>query len=120
MYRAHYLSPIVPSFDLNGTASFLVEHLGFTITREDLAYRILDKDGLTVHLLPAAPDIGDMSFYLEVDDLDAVWHHLQHHLTGIRFRAPFEQPYGMREIHLILPHTKTLLLIGQPRRYQPK
>ena len=54
-----------------------------------------------------------MEFYLEVDDLDSVWNYIKDNLDGIKFKEPFDQNYGMKEIHLIIPMTKTLLFIGQ-------
>jgi len=54
-----------------------------------------------------------MEFYLEVDDLQCVWNHMNDKLEGIKFKAPFNQTYGMREVHLLIPMTKTLLFIGQ-------
>ncbi len=31
----------------------------------------------------------------------------------MKVRAPFDREYGMREMHVIIPETKTLLFIGQ-------
>jgi hypothetical protein len=54
-----------------------------------------------------------MEFYLEVDDVDSVWDNIKDKLEGIKVRGPFDREYGMREVHLIIPQTKTLLFIGQ-------
>ena len=35
-------------------------------------------------------------------------------VTGLKVREPFDREYGMRELHLEIPYTKTLLFIGQP------
>jgi hypothetical protein len=34
-------------------------------------------------------------------------------LEDMKVREPFDQEYGMREIHIIVPGTKTLIFIGQ-------
>jgi hypothetical protein len=34
-------------------------------------------------------------------------------LGDMKVREPFDQDYGMREIHINVPETKTLLFIGQ-------
>jgi len=34
-------------------------------------------------------------------------------LKDIKHKAPFDREYGMREVHVIIPETKTLLFIGQ-------
>ncbi len=113
MYRAKFLSPMIPSFNLKKTAAFFIDLLDFDIRRDDTTYVILQKNNLTVHILRAGAEIGEMEFYLEVDDIEAVWHNMAGKLEGIKFKEPFDQIYGMREIHLIIPETKTLLFIGQ-------
>ncbi len=113
MYKAKHLSPMVPSFDIAKTVSFFIDLLKFEILRDDKTYVILQKDNLTVHILQAGKDVGEMEFYLEVDDLLSIWNYIKSNLDGIKFKEPFNQIYGMREIHLIIPMTKTLLFIGQ-------
>ena len=34
-------------------------------------------------------------------------------LGEMKVREPFDREYGMREIHIIVPETKTLMFIGQ-------
>ncbi len=111
MYKALRLSPMIPSYNVAETAAFFKSLLGFNSIM-DGNYTILQKDQLTIHILPAG-DIGEMEFYLEVDNIEAVWENVKDKLAGTKFKAPFNQPYGMREIHIIVPHTKTLLFIGQ-------
>jgi len=113
MYKARHVSPMIPSFDIAGTVSFFIDLLSFEILRDDKTYVILQKDNLTIHILQAGTDIGEMEFYLEVDDLQSLWNHMNDKLEGIKFKAPFDQSYGMREVHLLIPMTKTLLFIGQ-------
>jgi catechol 2,3-dioxygenase-like lactoylglutathione lyase family enzyme len=113
MYKAKYLSPMIPSFDIQKTVLFFTDLLGFTIERDDTTYVILYKDHTTVHILRAGPDIGEMEFYFEVDDLETVWNNMKDKLTGIKVKAPFERKYGMREVHVAIPETKTLMFIGQ-------
>ncbi|MBK8346121.1 MAG: hypothetical protein IPL08_17640 [Saprospiraceae bacterium] len=113
MYKARQLSPMIPSFDIAKTASFFIDLLSFEILRDDKTYVILQKDNLTIHILRAGKDIGEMEFYLEVDDIQSIWNYIKGNLDGIKFKEPFDQIYGMREIHLVIPMTKTLLFIGQ-------
>ena len=113
MYKALYLSPMVPSFDIMGTVSFFTHVLEFKISRNDNTYSIVYKDNLTVHILRAGKDIGQMEFYLEVDNVDTVWSSIKDKLDGIKVREPFDREYGMKEIHIGIPHTNTLLFIGQ-------
>jgi catechol 2,3-dioxygenase-like lactoylglutathione lyase family enzyme len=105
---------MIPSFDIEKTVSFFTDLLQFQVERADENYRILYKDNQTLHILRAGPDIGEMEFYLVVDDLDEVWNGMKDKLSDhIRYREPFDREYGMREVHVIIPETKTLLFIGQ-------
>ena len=113
MYKALYLSPMVPSFNIKETVSFFTNILDFKIGRDDSTYGIVYKDNLTVHILRAGKDIGQMEFYLEVDDVDALWNSIKDKTEGLKVRGPFDREYGMREIHVGVPFTNTLLFIGQ-------
>lgn len=114
MYTATYLSPMVPSYNLEGTKQFFISLLGFGIEMDTPQYIILCKNGLTIHIIKAGTDIGQMEFYLEVDDIDTLWTFIQDKVEGLKVRAPFDREYGMREVHIHVPYTKTLLFIGQP------
>lgn len=116
MYRALYISPMIPSYDLGETARFFKELLGFSTTRDDGHYIILYKEKLTIHLLRVGEDIGQMEFYMEVDDVDEVWNLIKDNIGNLKVKAPFDRDYGMREIHISVPATKTLLFIGQALR----
>ncbi|GAC1422999.1 MAG: hypothetical protein NVS1B13_21680 [Flavisolibacter sp.] len=112
MYKARYLSPMIPSFNIDKTVSFFIELLDFEVGRDDKTYIILYKDNLTVHIQRAG-DIGEMSIYLVVDDIDQVWSNMKDKVEGLKVKEPFDREYGMREIHVIIPETKTLMFIGQ-------
>lgn len=107
---------MIASFNIERTVSFFIDLLDFRIARDDKTYVILYKDNLTVHILRAGPDIAEMEFYLEVDDIETVWNHMKDRLAGIKAKQPFDREYGMREVHVIIPETKTLLFIGQEIR----
>lgn len=113
MHKALYLSPMIPSHDLKRTTTFFTDVLGFIVHMDTEAYVILGKDQLTVHLLPAGPEIGQMEFYLEVDAIDELWSFMKDKISGLKVREPFDREYGMREIHIEVPATNTLLFIGQ-------
>ncbi|TAK55084.1 MAG: hypothetical protein EPO24_12520 [Bacteroidetes bacterium] len=112
MYKALYLSPMIPSYNIRETASFFKDALGFSPVREEESYVILIKDELTVHLLNAGDNVGQMEFYLEVDDIDGLWNEMKDKVQGLKVREPFDRKYGMREAHISIPQTNTLLFIG--------
>ena len=113
MYIATRISPMIPSFNINETAAFFTDVLSFSMVMDTGGYIILQKDNLTIHILPAG-DIGEMEFYLEVDNIDRLWGDIKDKISGIKTREPFDRDYGMREMHIIIPQTKTLLFIGSP------
>lgn len=113
MAKALFLSPMIPSYDASVTTKFFHELLGFKIVMQEDGYAVLEKDSTSVHLLPAGEDIGQMEIYLETDDVDAIWVAMKDNLSGIKHKAPFDRPYGMREIHVEVPETKCLMFIGQ-------
>ncbi|MGJ8643996.1 MAG: hypothetical protein ACSHX9_11350 [Luteolibacter sp.] len=96
------------------TKEFLITVLSFEVSLETPEYVILSRDGHDLHLCPAVDTPSQMSAYLEVDSLESAWAHFSSTNTeGIKIREPFQQAYGMKEFHVILPKTKTLLLIGE-------
>ncbi len=113
MYKALYLSPMIPSYNIRETLNFFVELFNFKIARDESTYVIIYKDNQTIHILRAGTDIGEMEFYLEVDDIDSLWASIQGKFEGIKVREPFDREYGMREFHIIVPYTKTLMFVGQ-------
>jgi hypothetical protein len=44
-----------------------------------------------------------MAIYLEVDNLEALWNGVKINSRASNSRPLFGQPYGMREIHVIIP-----------------
>lgn len=112
-YQALYLSPMIPSYNLKETANFFKKVLDFTPVMDSDNYVVLQKNNLTVHFLQAGEDIGQMEFYLEVDNVDNLWSFIKDKIAGLKVKAPFDREYGMREIHIEIPYTKTLLFIGQ-------
>lgn len=113
MYTAKYLSPIIPSYDMQKTVAFFLNLLDFKVFRDDQTYFILHKDNLTVHVVRAGDDVGEMAAYLVVDDIEGIWNNMKDKVQGMKVKGPFDREYGMREIHIIVPETKTLLFIGQ-------
>ncbi|KOY86699.1 hypothetical protein AD998_11575 [bacterium 336/3] len=113
MYNALLLSPMIPSFDIKETVQFFKDVLSFSLVMDTESYAICQKDNLTIHILRAGQDIGQMEFYLQVDSIDNLWASIKNKLDGLKVKEPFNQEYGMREIHIGIPHTNALMFIGQ-------
>ena len=58
MHKAQYLSPMIPSYNLEGTAAFFKDLLNFQIEMSTPDYFVLSKNNLTIHLLRAGKDTG--------------------------------------------------------------
>ncbi len=114
MYKAIRLSPMVPSYDLSKTRDFFKKMLGFEVIIDTPEYCIVSLNGYELHLQKVGANIAQMSFYLSVDNINAVWDRLKDKKEELKIREPFEQPYGMKEIHVIVPQTEALMFIGQP------
>lgn len=112
MYKALFISPMIPSDDIGKSVLFFKDLLGFNSVREEDNYVILQKDGRTIHIKKAWKE-SESELYLEVDDVDLVWGTMKDKVQGLKVKEPFDREYGMREIHIIIPGTKTLLFIGQ-------
>ncbi|HVV56105.1 MAG TPA: hypothetical protein VHC47_12295 [Mucilaginibacter sp.] len=113
MYKVVYLSPMVPSYNIPETVKFFTDLFGFQLVRDESNYAIVYKDGHLIHFLNAGSDIGEMELYLEVDNIDELWGSIKDKLPDVKSKPPFDREYGMREFHIIIPHTKTLLFVGQ-------
>ncbi|MGJ8655824.1 MAG: hypothetical protein ACSHX6_05175 [Akkermansiaceae bacterium] len=112
--KALRLSPMVPSTNLTETRNFLIKALGFEVVMDTPSYVVLTMNGYDLHLCLAGDDVGEMSIYLEVDELEVAWLTLEPELTeNMRVREPFEREYGMKEFHVDIPETNTLLFVGQ-------
>jgi hypothetical protein len=113
MYKALFLSPMIPSFNIEETVDFFKSVLAFSLVMHTNTYAVYQKDNLTVHIVRAGENIGQMEFYLEVDSVDDLWITIKDKVKNLKTREPFDRDYGMREIHIVIPQTNTLLFIGQ-------
>jgi catechol 2,3-dioxygenase-like lactoylglutathione lyase family enzyme len=114
---------IVPVRDIAATMDFYADTLGFErrMVMPDFAIAVHGEAAL--HFL-ATDNAGALtatanhiSVYLWVSGIDALWERLRGGLEALpegRVRAPFDQPYGMREFHVKDPDG-CLLMFGEAR-----
>jgi uncharacterized glyoxalase superfamily protein PhnB len=114
---------IVPVLDIAATMDFYADTLGFErrMVMPDFAIAVHGEAAL--HFL-ATDNAGALtatanhiSVYLWVSGIDALWERLRGGLEALpegRVRAPFDQPYGMREFHVKDPDG-CLLMFGEAR-----
>lgn len=115
------LMAFVPAKDLNVSTRFYQE-LGFELVWQNEGLRQF-RAGRFAFLLQdhyVADWADNFMFSLEVDDVDAWWGFLKPldlpaKYDGVRWKAPQDYPWGLREIHLIDP-AGVLWHIAQPVR----
>lgn len=102
---------IVPVRDVRATAAFYADTLGFETVEvyDDPGFGIVRRDSAVIHLL-GTDDAGaleatatNIAIYIWVNGLDRLWSALAPALESLpegRVRAPFDQPYGVREFHV--------------------
>ena len=106
MARVTQITPFVMTHDLGGSLAFFCDVLGFTCGYRADNYAFLHQrpgGALRVVEVDAGCDIGEQMIYFDCDDVDAVFAGLKDSLATLpkgRVRAPFDQPYGMREFHV--------------------
>jgi catechol 2,3-dioxygenase-like lactoylglutathione lyase family enzyme len=115
------ITPMVPVTDVSDAVAFFEQTLGFRtgLHRDDYAYVM--RDGAAVRLLAAHPTMDmseeprQLSCYIDVTEIDALYTELKPKLDQLpagRVRAPFDQPYGQREFHVI--YEALLIFFGEP------
>lgn len=111
MTRLEGISPIVPVKDVARTAAFYRDVLGFDLRSnpQDDSFALVARDEAGVSLVKAsdaaalAATRNNISAYIWVKDLAGLWNELEPALGQLeegRVRAPFVQPYQMREFHV--------------------
>jgi catechol 2,3-dioxygenase-like lactoylglutathione lyase family enzyme len=102
---------LVPVSDLEASVAFYTGTLGFEVVIRAEAHRFVTVRregmmlGLQGNMPPEAVKItGEMmAAQVWVRELDALWAELEARLRKLpedRLRAPFTQPYGVREFHV--------------------
>jgi predicted enzyme related to lactoylglutathione lyase len=104
--------------DMDETLSFYAEVLGFAITLKTESYSIVERNGATIHFMKAANESvmkavrGHAEIYIEVDDIEPLWTHIQTFKPKYKINGLLDRDYGMKEFHLGDPND-CLVFVGQ-------
>ncbi|MEP2716330.1 VOC family protein [Pseudophaeobacter sp.] len=121
------VTPFVLCSDLQRQIDFYCRVLGFACGFQADNYAYLNRGPVALRLLESPPNPdgrplgGETSFYIDTDDVDALFTELSPELSLLptgRLRAPFDQPYGQREFH-VADEDGTLALFGMPIAASP-
>jgi len=108
----------VPVSDLGRALDFYTNALGFTVQARDDGYAYIVRDEVALRLLTATdgPPNGQQACYICVENIDGLFEQMRTTLEQLpkgRVRAPFDQPYGQREFHVI-DEDSLLIFFGEP------
>lgn len=115
------ITPFVPCTALHAQIGFYRDVLGFIVGYQAEGYAFLRRDKVALRLVQVSDDVDlqnperQGSFYIDVKALDALYASLKPALDKLpagRVRAPFNQPYGQREFHVI-DEDCTLIFFGE-------
>ncbi len=116
-----HLTPFVLCSSLQKQIDFYCDRLGFSCGFRQDNYAFLTLGRVAIRLLECPPradgrPLGEeQSFYIDVSGIDELFESLQPGLADLpdaRVRAPFDQPYGQREFH-VLDEDGTLVFFGE-------
>lgn len=126
MTRLGRTSPFIPCASLARQRDFHCGTLGFLCRYSADNSAFLSRDDAAVRLLECPPRAdgrplgAGQSFHVDVEALDPLWQALAPVLAPAlarlppeRGRAPFDQPYGQREFHVI-DEDGALIFFGEP------
>jgi predicted enzyme related to lactoylglutathione lyase len=115
------ISPMLAVADMDQTLDFYTILLGFSVSMKSPEYSIVERDGSTIHFMKAADESvmqavrGHTEIYIEVDDIQTLWEHVDAHRGSHKIKDLFDQSYGMTEFHIGDPND-CLVFVGQPTK----
>ena len=98
------IQPIIPVSDLEKSAIFFKNVLGFEIDSSASGFVRVKRDMAVITLVIAGDNVGQMSCYITVENIEEYHDELEANLKQLpegRYRPLFSQPYGMKEFHVI-------------------
>jgi catechol 2,3-dioxygenase-like lactoylglutathione lyase family enzyme len=118
-FGLNQITPFVPCRNLARQIAFYCDVLGFEVGFSAQNYAFLRREAVAIRLieLDGSDDMTrkETSFYIDVTGIDALFADMLEALFGLpdgRVRAPFDQPYGQREFH-VLDEDGTLVFFGE-------
>lgn len=75
----------------------------------------LNNDGYTLVIVKSTSQPNEQSVYFQVSGIDELWEDLKDKIEKYKHKPLFTQPYGMKEFHIIIPKTATLLFLSENR-----
>lgn len=103
----HATVPVLASLDLDESAAFYQDRLGFAVRLRASDYLIVERDGCELHLWACNErHIAENTSCYVRGDTRAL--HADFAQRGLPLAPPQERPWGMRELYVIDPHGNLL------------
>ncbi|KEJ89393.1 bleomycin resistance protein [Sulfitobacter donghicola] len=115
------ITPFIPCTILEKQIEFYRDVLGFEVGFQADNYAFMRRGQVAVRLVEVSPHVDlshperEVSFYIDVRGIDALYASMKPALDKLpdgRVRAPFNQEYGQREMH-IADEDCTLVFFGE-------
>ncbi|MEP4198356.1 MAG: hypothetical protein ABJL99_22265 [Aliishimia sp.] len=114
-------TPIIPVSDLKHAGDWFKRCLDFGAQPVGDTMVHLSRDAVSIRLIQKAPDMEmddprrQQSIYVDLEDVDIFYAtHGPELESGGEDHAPFDRPYGMREMHVI--YESLLIYFGSPMK----
>jgi len=114
MINIKKIIPHIPSNNLKVTQAFFISNFEFITVVETDYFIELKNANFTLGLLKAIGEPNEQSIYIQVTNIETLWKNLKSTLSNYKHKELFTQHYGMKEFHVIIPETETLLIVGEP------
>lgn len=114
MIKIEKIIPHIPTTDMKVTQKFFVSYFEFHAVVETEYFVELNNNNFTLGLLKANGKPNEQSIYIQVCDIEKLWENLKSSIMNLKHKELFAQQYGMKEFHVIIPKTETLLIVGEP------
>jgi len=118
MIKIEKIIPHIPTTDMKVTQKFFVSYFEFHAVVETEYFVELNNNNFTLGLLKADSKLNEQSIYIQVCDIEKLWKSLKSSILNLKHKGLFTQQYGMKEFHVIIPKTETLLIVGEPVHVQ--
>lgn len=114
MIKIENVIPHIPSINLCVTAEFFINLFDFKIKVNSEYFIELKNNEHSIGLLKAESLENEQSIYIQVTEIENIWSAIKENIASHKHKELFTQEYGMKEFHVIIPKTSTLLIVGEP------
>lgn len=104
MRQIHSTVPVLASLNLDESAAFYIDRLGFQKQLLVENYLIVSRESAEIHFVPCADRYiaENTSCYVRVDSTQQLYDEFS--ARGLQLKPPVVREWGMKELYVIDPH----------------